>query len=326
MFFDSIVGNPPYQKITGNSSNVVPGALPIYQFFVDHSKALVPRFLSMIIPARWLSGDGIGLKDFFNSMVGDRRLCSLWNFDGGVSFFDGVNICGGVCYFLWGGEKEDDVFDYTYVLTTRVSKKYRVGEYDQFFRCPLCESVVCKVKNQAEELSEAFMGSIISSRMPFGLHTNIRPNSPGGGGDNSVILRYLGGSGVFPRGDVTRNCRWIDKWKVITTHLVNTSGSLPKKFLLTIETLPPGHVCTGTYLVVATFDNELEAQNCCKYLQTRFVQFLVYSVTSTQNLSKSKFAYVPMQDFKEEWTDAKLYSKYNLTPEEIALIESRVRW
>lgn len=141
-----------------------------------------------------------------------------------------------------------------------------------------------------------------------------------------MILRHLGGSGVLSRDKVVRNCRWIDTWKVITTHLVNSNGGIPKKFLLTVEALPPGHVCTGTYLVVATFDDEIEAQNCCKYLQTCFVQFLIYSVTSTQNLSKSKFAYVPMQDFREEWTDAKLYSKYNLTPEEIALIESRVRW
>lgn len=181
MFFDSIVGNPPYQKIVDNRSTGVCAAMPIYQYFVDHSKALDPKYLSMIIPARWLSGDGRGLKDFFDSMVGDRRLYSLWNFDGSVPFFEDVNICGGVCYFLWDREKEEDTFDYTYVLDTRVSKKYRVGTGGLFFRCPLCESVVCKVKNQAEELSEAFMESVASSLSPFGLRTFTRPDLPGGG-------------------------------------------------------------------------------------------------------------------------------------------------
>lgn len=322
MHFDIIVGNPPYQKITGNDENVVPGALPIYQLFVDRSKGLMPRYLSMIIPGGWLSGDGIGLKDFFNSMIGDRRLSSLWYFE--RRFFSNVDIRGGVCYFLWEREKEEDTFDYTYVLQAPISKKCRVGEYEQFFRCPLCEGVVCKVKDQAEELSEAFMEGVVSPHVPFGLHTNTRPNFPRS--DDLVMLRHLGGTGAYARSLVKRNCEWIDKWKVIVTRLVNASDVIPKKFLLTVEALPPGHVCTGTYLVVATFDEEIEAQNCCKYLQTCFVQFLIYSVTSTQNLSKSKFAYVPMQDFREEWTDAKLYSKYNLTPEEIALIESRVRW
>ena len=32
-----------------------------------------------------------------------------------------------------------------------------------------------------------------------------------------------------------------------------------------------------------------------------------------------------MQDFTKPWTDAELYAKYQLTPDEIAFIESMIR-
>ena len=46
---------------------------------------------------------------------------------------------------------------------------------------------------------------------------------------------------------------------------------------------------------------------------------------NTQDAMRSVYSFVPIQDFTEEWTDEKLYAKYNLTNEEINFIESMVR-
>ena len=46
---------------------------------------------------------------------------------------------------------------------------------------------------------------------------------------------------------------------------------------------------------------------------------------NTQHTTKKAYQFVPMQDFKETWTDEKLYKKYGLSQEEIDFIESMIR-
>jgi site-specific DNA-methyltransferase (adenine-specific) len=98
-----------------------------------------------------------------------------------------------------------------------------------------------------------------------------------------------------------------------------------RRIFSTMEILPPGTVCTETYLVIDCFDSEIEAQNLLTYLKTKFIRFLVAQVTTTQHISKANFSLVPIQDFSKPWTDAELYAKYGLTEDEIAFIEATIK-
>lgn len=92
-----------------------------------------------------------------------------------------------------------------------------------------------------------------------------------------------------------------------------------------IEVLPPKSVCTETYLIAGTFEEETSAINLQQYLRTRFVRFLVAQIAVSQHITKACFAFVPIQDFSRPWTDEELYAKYGLTDEEIDFIESMIR-
>ena len=317
MKFDVIVGNPPYQLDTGGSGRQ---AKPIYQLFVQQAKKLKPRYLTMIIPSRWFAG-GMGLDTFRAEMINDDRIRTIVDYIDARECFPGVDIAGGVCYFLWAHDTHGDC-----LVMNRFSGKEWVSErplneFNTFVRFGPAVNVLRRVTAQHEPP----MTSIISATRPFGLQTKDRPDGKG-----QIHLISSAGDGKISINRITAGHEMIDKWKVMTSKTSHDHAGQPDKdgtrrVLSRVELLRPNDVCTESYIILGAFKKKTDAQNCLEYAKTRFVRFLISLLSFSQDITRERFAYVPMQDFSEPWTDEKLYKKYGLTKDEIAFIESMVR-
>ena len=317
MKFDVIIGNPPYQLSDGGFGK---SASPLYHKFVQQAKKLNPRFLTMIIPSRWFAG-GKGLDEFRQEMLNDSRIKSLTDYWDSTDCFPGVDIAGGICYFLWDRDYSGKC-EISNIHRDKSAKSIRpLNEFPTLIRFGSAAQIIKKI----QKLGEDNMANHVSSRKPFGLATNARPTAKG-----DLKLMWNGGTGNYESKKITIGKPLIEKWKVVTSKVSYDHGGQPDKdgmrrVLSRIEILPPKTICTETYIIAGIFSQEGSAKNLVNYLKTKFIRFLVSQLSFSQDITKERFLYVPVQNYTENWTDEKLYKKYSLTKEEIDFIESMIR-
>ena len=318
MKFDVIIGNPPYQLNDGGGMGT--SAKPIYQKFIQQGMKLKPRYLSMIIPARWYSG-GKGLDDFRNEMLNDRRIKVLVDYFNSVECFPGVDISGGVCYFLWERDNQSDCN----VISIRDGNKNEMHRplleknTSTFVRFNQGVSILRKVKS----LNEKSFESIVSSRKPFGINSSVRVSEKPS--SDSVKIYSYPKNGYVSKDKILKNEVWLPEIKVMIAKAYGERGSFPYLVIGKPFVAEENTCCSETYLVIGPVANQKRAKNIKGYLTTKFARFLILQKKNTQNAPKGVYSEVPIQNFDEEWTDEKLYEKYGLTEEEIKFIDSMIR-
>lgn len=316
MKFDVIIGNPPYQLSDGGAQA---SASPIYQNFVEQSKKLNPRFLIMIIPARWFSG-GKGLDSFRDSMLNDKRIEFLHDFQNASECFPSVEIKGGVCYFLWNRDYFGDCTVVTHENNKIVSMLKRPlleNGNDIFIRYNNAIDILHKVTMKKEKL----FNEKISARKPFGFSTNYKVENDEQSEINDIKIYANKKIGYLNKNDVNKNIEWIDKWKLFVPKAIGSGNIKTDKINPIIG--EPKSVCTETYLVFGPYEKD-EIRNVISYINTRFFHFLVGLKKITQDSTSKVYEFVPCQNFSKSWTDEELYEKYRLTESEIQFIESMV--
>lgn len=217
MKFDVIIGNPPYQLSDGGNAA---SASPLYHLFVQQAMKLNPRYLTMIIPARWYAG-GKGLDDFRGLMLGQSHIRKLIDVANSADCFPGVNIAGGICYFLWekdyhGACNVINMKDGNYISEVERS----LDEYDYFVRNNTALTIIRKVLNKKEQL----LKSTVFSRNYFSLPTTVTGSSVHQRGYVSVLTSK--GTIYVRENQVSDKERLLEKYKVIITYAMS-GGNKP---------------------------------------------------------------------------------------------------
>ncbi len=321
MQFDVIIGNPPYQMKGGAGGT---SDSSIYQLFVEQAKHLEPKYLSMVIPSRWMAG-GRGLDEFRAKMLGDGNIRNLTDYSDSSDAFPSVQIKGGICYFLWDSNHKGSC------TVTRVSNgesntqfNRNIGEFDVFVRDERGLSILHKVLQH----KESSVTDMVSGDTPFGIATNFddwTDKNSAGKIPLHLIIKGKRSIGFMKRSDIRKNAQLIDQWKVLVPKAYGAGESFPHQILGREILASCPSVCTQTYLVVSGFQSESEANSFSSYYKTRFFRFLVSLRKITQDALKSTYTWVPKQSWDRVWTDEVLYKKYGIDTAEIAFIESMIR-
>ncbi len=319
MKFDAVVGNPPYQIMDGGTKT---SASPIYNKFVESSKALNPKYISMITPARWYVG-GKGLDSFRTSMLNDNHITRLIDFPNSNEVFPTVDIAGGVSYFLWDKNIQSECEVVNCADDERNALTRPLNEYDVFIRSNKAISIVRKT---LQNHKGAFMDTVVSASKPFGLRTFYKPKESG---VPCQFIQKIGLKYADPK-DVKDQWNLLNKWKLLAPRSPiagQTDFTKPVGFYYDGNTriVPPGTCCTESFLVLFSSDSEEEVLSFKTYLFTKVVRFLLLQCVASQDVIRDKYKFVPhLGNYSGSYTDEMLCEMWDITEEEWQYIDSRI--
>ena len=345
MKFDVIISNPPYQLNFGiegtNSSN----AKSIYNQFITKALQLRSRYFCVITPSRWMTKTAQGIPDdWVESMIKSNHIQVLHDFPNANDCFPGVEIKGGVSYFLWNrdyygkckyfyhdynGGKVQERFDYLDPANAGIVIR-EPHSYSIF------EKIVAVEGNYYAELSKNFSG-LVSPKHFFDDSLLLTSNWKGYSKEKSDLynIKYYisrafndASFGWIRQSDLPKNQKTKDLHKV---YIPAAGGTGNDSQVLGMPFYgEPNSVCSQTYLVIG-FDpvkhnfNKVECENIISYIKTKFFRYLVSIKKKTQNGPRGVYQFVPLQDFSKPWTDEELYNKYGLNETEISFIDNTIK-
>ena len=332
MTFNAIVGNPPYQVMDGGGAGT--SAITIYHHFINISKAINPKYISLIVPARWYAG-GKGLDEFRNTMLSDKRLEKIIDYPNPKDCFPTANISGGVCCFLWN-RKYSNKCHFTNIVNHEIFAEEReLNEFEVFVRYNKALSIIRKIV----DVTSNYISNIVAARNLYNLDSSVRGFS-GKEQETDIKVYTSRGVGYIQLESITSGLSSIDSYKlfmgkVLSGHIGETDEKGQVKVIASIFIGSAYEVCTDSYLVIGPFRIKKEAVNAERYFKTKFLRFLLLQSLVSMNISRNNFRFVPLQDFTSksdiDWSrsigeiDAQLYEKYGLERNEIDFIERMIK-
>lgn len=320
MKFDVIISNPPYQLETSGYGRQ---AKPIYNKFIEQAKKMNPRYITMIIPSRWFAG-GFGLDKFRSDMLDDDRIRKIVDYPNAPDCFPGVDIAGGVCYFLWDRDNRGQCEITNIVDGKQDSTVRKLNEFSTFIRSSRAVPIVRKVLKVAN--TKKTLSDVVSPQKPFGLSTNYEPKNSG------VPCWFIQRIGLkyASKKDIVDQGNYLDKWKLLLPKAPiagQTDFTRPVGFYYegNVRIAKPGECCTESWIVAGAFTTKEEVLSYKSYLFTKIVRFLLLQTVVSQDVLRKKFCFIPdLGSYKGIYNDEMLRNKWDITDEEWDFIDSKI--
>ena len=336
--FDYVIGNPPYQEDSRGETNAT---IPVYNLFLCASYKISNK-VEMIHPARFLFNAGNTPKKWNQEMLNDEHLKILKYEADATNVFSNTDIKAGVVVSYHDLDKKYkpiNIFTPYENLNTILNKTISHNSFVSITKIVFSQSL-CKLtdtfhkeipsaKNTISEGNIMMFGTNIFEVVPeaFSSQRDITHNIKIVGRLNSRRCnKYINSKYID-------NLKNLDKWKILLSKAIGAG-----KFG---ETLPepivegPSTGYTQSFISIGAFETKDEANNCWKYLMSKFSRCMLGILKSTQDATPAKWKYVPLQDFTPnsdiDWSksiheiDLQLYKKYGLDDKEIEFIESHVK-
>ena len=322
MIFNVIIGNPPYNDIkNGGGSETNQNSKQLYTYFVEKGLELNPCILELIIPCRWYTESDkeyVSMRD----SLSDGHLQKIVDYPNSKEVFDEVSIVGGVCYFIYNVE-HNGLCDFQ---SNEVIDSIELKSGQKIIRYKEMRNIVNKVALRAEKT----LDTKVSTTAPFGFKRADRGSVIPTDYFNIKLISAEDETYVNIE-EIEKNVELVSKYNVY----VGYTQALNDGVLSSLGILKPNEVCTLTYLILDSFNTLEEAENCLKYMKTRFVRALIKAITSTLGVTAKNYSLVPLQDFTSnsdiDWSQSinniehQLCEKFSLTPEEIQYIEQTIK-
>lgn len=322
MKFDVIIGNPPYQLSDAGHGR---SASPIYHKFVQQAKKLNPRYLSMILPARWYAG-GKGLDEFRAEMLNDNRIRKLVDFENSNDVFPGVDVAGGICYFLWDRDNQGLCEVINSKDGEQAKSERALNEFPILIRqsqaIPIIRKILAKNENSGKRLSE-----IVSPSKPFGVRGHHQPSKSG------IPCYFTQKQGVLfiKKEELTDNFNLLDKYKLLIPRAPiagQTDFSKPVGFYYegNVRVANPGEACTESWIVAFASEKRDEVFSFKSYLFTKIIRFLLLQTVVSQDVTRNNFNLIPdLGKYEGIYSDEVLMQRWRITRDEWAFIDSKIK-
>lgn len=340
MTFDVIIGNPPYQE-EGESTR----KSPIYHLFYDISSTLTP-LVSLITPGRYLFRAGQTPMEWMEKMLNDSHFRIVNYFQKSMEVFPTVDIKGGVAIGLWNKNKYYGAIRFFSEFPLLTSILNKVSNHKDFHKGEFSNLISSQGIYRFSDLAlEKFpriievqgkgTASKITSNSFEKLNEIFLPNTEEEKQDHVKLMGRIHGKRELRliKKEYLQPCEYLAYYNIFVPE-ANGTGAIGEVLSTPIIGVPRiGH--TDTFLSIGKFTSAQEASACLKYVKSKFARCMLGTLKATQHNPKDTWANVPMQDFTENsdinWSkniaeiDVQLYTKYNLSADEIAFIESMIK-